>query len=232
MAMDESLLNAIATNTATDKFAQEIRGNLNNSSKGKVQNIHNQFMFRDGFLFRYNLLYVPEGPCRFRIVKECHDDALAGHFGVAKTLELISRSYWWPQPWKLVKEFVKTCDTCARAKAVHHRPYGLLQPLPNPDRPWASISTDFITDLPDIDRFNSVLVVVDRFTKMAHFIPCSKAISGMQILFTFTVYQMTLSLIVAPNLCLISGSTSSKLLELPQNFRQPSMLRQTAKRNE
>ena len=51
MVVDESLLNAIATNTATDKFAQEIRGNLNNSSKGKVQNIHNQFMFRDGFLF-------------------------------------------------------------------------------------------------------------------------------------------------------------------------------------
>ena len=120
------------------------------------------------------------GPCHIPIMKECHDGALAGHFGVAKTLELISRSYWWPQPWKLVKEFVKTCDTCARAKVVHHRPYGLLQPLPIPSRPWASISTDFITDLPEIEGFNSVLVVVDRFTKMAHFIPCSKAVSGME----------------------------------------------------
>ena len=181
MGADESLLNAIATDTATDKFAKEIKDNrVNKSTIKEVRNSQEQFMFRDGFLFRNNLMYVPDGPCRIRIMKECHDDALAGHFGVAKTLELISRSYWWPQPWKLVKQFVKTCDTCARAKAVHHRPYGLLQPLPNPNRPWASISTDFITDLPDIDGFNSVLVVVDRFTKMAHFIPCSKAISGME----------------------------------------------------
>ena len=99
-----------------------------------------------------------------------------------KTLELISRSFWWQQPWKLVKEFVRTCDTCARAKSTHHRPYGLLQPLPNPIRPWASISTDFITDLPETNGFNSILVVVDRFTKMAHFIPCVKAISGMETL--------------------------------------------------
>jgi hypothetical protein len=180
MVMDESLLDAIAADTTTDKFAKEIQGKLNNSGIGEVRNVHEQFVFRDGFLFRYNLMYVPDGPCRIRIVKECHDDALAGHFGVAKTLELISRSYWWPQPWKLVKEFVRTCDTCARAKAVHHRPYGLLQPLPTPSRPWASISSDFITDLPETNGFNSVLVVVDRFTKMAHFIPCSKTISGME----------------------------------------------------
>ena len=128
MGADESLLNAIATDIATDKFAKEIRENrINNSTIREVRNIHDQFMFRDGFLFRNNLMYVPDGPCRIRIVKECHDDALAGHFGVAKTLELISRSYWWPQPSKLVKQFVKTCYTCACAKAVHHLPYGLLQ---------------------------------------------------------------------------------------------------------
>jgi hypothetical protein len=75
---------------------------------------------------------------------------------------------------------VRTCDTCARAKAVHHRPYHLLQPLPTPIRPWASISSDFITDLQETSGFNSVLVVVDRFTKMTHFIPCSKTISGME----------------------------------------------------
>ena len=77
-------------------------------------------MFGDGFLSCYNLKYVPDGSCHIRIMKECHDDALAGYFGVAKTLELICRSYWWPQPWKLVKEFMKACDTCARAKVVHH----------------------------------------------------------------------------------------------------------------
>jgi hypothetical protein len=127
-----------------------------------------------------NLMYDPDGPCRNHIMKECHDNALAGHFSVTETFELISRSYWWPQSWKLSKEFVKTCDTCARAKPVHHRPCGLLQPLPNTIRPLAFISSDFITDLLETNGFNSVLVVVDRFTKMTHFILCSKTISGIE----------------------------------------------------
>ena len=69
MGADESLLNAIATDTAIDKFAKEIRENrVNNSTIREVRTIHDQFMFRDGFLFRNNLMYVPDGPCRIRIV--------------------------------------------------------------------------------------------------------------------------------------------------------------------
>ena len=131
------------------------------------------FTIQEYLLFRDHLLYVPEGPCRTRVLRECHDDPLAGHFGVAKTLELITRGYWWPQPWKLVKEYIKSCEVCARSKAIHHRPYGLLQPLPCPRRPWASISMDLITDLSLVNSYDSVLVVVDRFTKMTHFTPCS-----------------------------------------------------------
>ena len=78
------------------------------------------------------------------------------------------------------KEFVRTCETCARAKFAHHHPYGLLQPLPNPIRLWISISIEFITDLPEINGFNYILVVVDRFTKLGHFIPCAKAISRVE----------------------------------------------------
>ena len=61
---------------------------------------------------------------------------------------------------------------------AHHRPYGLLHPLPIPSRPWASISMDFITDLPRVGDHDTVLVIVDRFLKMAHFVPCSKTTSG------------------------------------------------------
>ena len=57
---------------------------------------------------------------------ECHDDPLMGHFRVAKNLELISQRYWWPQPWNLVKEYIKTCEVCACSKVAYHRPYGLL----------------------------------------------------------------------------------------------------------
>jgi transposase InsO family protein len=77
---------------------------------------------------------------------------------------------------KLLLEYVKSCDTCARSKAPRHRPFGLLQPLSIPSRPWGSIAMDFITDFPNVRTKNSILVVVDRLTKMAHFTPCSKSI--------------------------------------------------------
>ena len=58
-----------------------------------------------------------------------HDLLIIGHFGFNKTMELISRDYCWPQMWKSVKEFIGSCDVCARAKIPRHRPYGLLHPL-------------------------------------------------------------------------------------------------------
>ena len=63
------------------------------------------------------------------------------------------------------------CETCARAKVAHTRPSGPLLPLPIPSRPWTHLSMDFITDLPSSSGKTVILVVVDRFSKMAHFIP-------------------------------------------------------------
>jgi hypothetical protein len=101
--------------------------------------------------------------------------ALVGYFVVTKTLEWMSRSYWWPQPCrKLVKEFVRICDTCARTKVVHHCPYNLLKPLPNLVRSWAFISLDFIINLLETSGFNWVLLLVDRFVNITHFISCYK----------------------------------------------------------
>ena len=59
-----------------------------------------------------------------------------------------------------------------------HRPYALLEPLPNPSKPWQFIALDFITDLLVYNGFDEILTVVDRYTKMAHFLPCTKEISS------------------------------------------------------
>jgi hypothetical protein len=123
------------------------------------------------------LIYVSEGPICLKILRECHDNTLAGHFGMAQTHKLVSRNYWWPKMNKLLREYVKSYDTCDRSKAPRHRPFGLLQPLPIPSWPWGSIAMDFITDLPIVRAKNSILVVVNRLTKMAHFTPCSKSIT-------------------------------------------------------
>jgi len=77
-----------------------------------------------------------------------HERPQAGHGGMAKTTELISRRYYWPKIREDIKRLIKYCDTCQRSKVVRHAPYGLLQSNEAPDRPWKSIAMDFITDLP------------------------------------------------------------------------------------
>jgi len=63
---------------------------------------------------------------------------------------------------------------------VRHAPYGLMQSNEAPDRPWKSIAMDFITDLPKSEGDDTILVVIDRLTKMSHFIPCSKDLDARQ----------------------------------------------------
>ena len=71
-----------------------------------------------------------------------------------------------------VAQYVSECDICKRVKASHLRPAGLLQPLTIPSGKWEDISMDFIVGLPKTAKgYDSIWVVVDRFTKSAHFIP-------------------------------------------------------------
>src|ERR1700761_2711626 len=114
-----------------------------------------------------------------------HDDALAGHFGRAKTLELISRKYFWDSMRKDVEQYVRSCMVCQRSKAKRHRPYGELSSLPMPARAWQEISMDFITDLPPSKRddcvYDAILVIVDRYTKMNLYIPTTKACTAADL---------------------------------------------------
>jgi transposase InsO family protein len=139
---------------------------------------YKKFKWQNELLYYRGLLYVPDGSARLKVLEHCHDNYLAGHFGIHKTLALVSRSFWWPQIRQFVEDYVRTCDTCCRMKMPRHQPYGLLHPLPIPNRPWQSISLDFISDLPVSNGFDTILTVVDRFTKMAHFLPCTKDINS------------------------------------------------------
>ena len=71
-----------------------------------------------------------------------------------------------------VAEHVALCDTCQRVKAEHQRPVRLLQPLKIPEWKWKEISMDFIVGLPHTQSGDdSIWVIMDRLTKVAHFIP-------------------------------------------------------------
>ena len=146
----------------------------------------------DGFLLFNDLLYVPDhADLRLRILRTKHDHPTAGHPGQAKTLELVQREYYWPRMRDFVFDYVKSCDDCNRSKPKRHKPFGLLQPLPIPDRPWSSISMDTIDQLPLSHGFDSILVVVDRLTKMAHFIPTTTTVTAEGIASLFFEHVFT-----------------------------------------
>lgn len=115
--------------------------------------------------------------------------ALSWNFSrTIKTLEFLSRSFGWPGIRKFVSRYVTHCQVCIRAKPCRQQASGHLLPLSIPERPWSSISMDFITGLPSSNNHNSILVVVDRLTKMSHFIACSDTVSSEELATLFLTH--------------------------------------------
>lgn len=82
---------------------------------------------------------------------------------------LLERTYYWPWMFDDIELYVKTCLVCQQDKIEQQRPASLLDPLPIPERPWESISMDFIIRLPRVNGFGNIMVVFDRFTKYGVF---------------------------------------------------------------
>ena len=102
-----------------------------------------------------------------------------GHFGRDKTLSVLSDHVYWARMRRYVESLCAKCTVCLKTKSRSH-PYGLHMPLPIPITPWVDLSMDFVLGLPKIEHKDSIFVVVDRFSKMAHFIPCSKTNDASQ----------------------------------------------------
>jgi len=168
----DTLITSILRSLDNDEFYSKVKSSFfdKNVVVPSIKNIDKFSIDNEGFLLFNNLIYVPMN-LRTRILESHHDSVTAGHFGVRKTLDLINRNFWWPNLRADVKKFIKSCETCCKAKVPRHKPYGLLSPLSTPDRPWSDISMDFIVELPKSKDMTTIMTVVDRLTKMAHFIP-------------------------------------------------------------
>ena len=128
--------------------------------------------------------YIPE-TLQTNLLERNHDDPLAGHFGVEKTLELLTRKYFWPKIRADVEKYVQGCDICMSCKAQKHKPYGSLQSLPVPTHKWKDLSMDFVIGLPMSKdwrgvEYDSILVIVDPLTKMIHYEPVLATLDAEQ----------------------------------------------------
>ena len=115
----------------------------------------------NGLLYYRGKIYVPGPDLRHKISALCHDSKLAGHPRRWKTLELVLQNYWWPQMSRYIGKYVSTCNMCLQIKSIHQPPSGELHPLPILDAPWDTASVNFITELPESNRKDAIMVVVN-----------------------------------------------------------------------
>jgi hypothetical protein len=94
----------------------------------------------------------------------------------------LKQKYWWVGMKRDVAEYVAVCDTCQRVKAEHQRPARLLQPMKIPEWKWEEVGMDFIVGLPRTQRgYDSIWVIVDRLTKVAHFMSVKTTYHGPRL---------------------------------------------------
>ncbi|GKD56988.1 putative reverse transcriptase domain-containing protein, partial [Tanacetum coccineum] len=127
----------------------------------------------DGTLCLHGRSWLPcYGDLRSVIMHESHKSKYSIHPGSEKMYQDVKKLYWWPNMKADIATYVSKCLTCARVKAEHQRPSGLLVQPEIPEWKWDNITMDFITKLPKSSHgFDTIWVIVDRLTKSAHFLP-------------------------------------------------------------
>src|SRR3954466_5148678 len=162
-----TLLDRMREAQKNDKEIAEIKENM---VKGKAEGFHED---EHGAIWFEERICVPQdADIRKLILQEAHDSPYSIHPGNTKMYLDLRERFWWPSLKREIAGYIATCDVCQRVKAEHQRPAGLLQPLPIPDWKWDEIGMDFITGLTRTrSGYDSIWVVVDRLTKVAHFIP-------------------------------------------------------------
>lgn len=115
------------------------------------------------------------------ILLSLHSSGIGGHSGVQATYQRVKALFSWPALKQFVEQFVKSCSICQQAKSEHIKKPGLLSPLPIPKEAWNMVSMDFISGLPKSKNYDTILVVIDKFSKYGHFIPMCHPFTALSV---------------------------------------------------
>ena len=156
---------------AQQLFTAQVRVKQSKASSADAE-LLDGYQLKRGLWYFGTRIYVPDvETIRTTLLERYHDGITAGHQGLRRTLERLSRFYYWPGIQDWVKDYVKSCDTCQRFNPDNQKPIGVLHPLPVPSRRFVDIAMDFASLPTSQGGFDSVLVVIDRLTKLCAFLP-------------------------------------------------------------
>jgi len=141
-----------------------------------ANSVVSNFNLQEGILCQLGHIFVPSSE-KENMSWESHYSQVEGKFGVEKIVVVLQKHFYWSKLRQDASKYIRPCTTCVIAKSTTKK-QGLYNPLPTPESPWESISMDSMLGLPSTKRGNDyVLVVVDRFSKMAILVTCKKRIT-------------------------------------------------------
>ena len=164
-----------------------------------------------GLLLYKGRVIVPNvAALRAKLLHEMHDTKVGDHSGVRRTFKKLGQQFYWPGMHRSVQDYVKGCAVCQKIKAETLAPAGLLQPLPILCEVWDDITLDFIEGLPISQGKDTIMVMVDRLSKSAHFLTLShpftaKTIAEKFVEGVFKLHGMPKSIISDQDPILISN---------------------------
>lgn len=201
-----------------DEVLSEIKAGLHSTAEGKRMmgkgrsKSCSEFQLRHGLLYYVHKgahrVYVPEfHGLRSKLLHDFHDLEVGGHFGRRKTYDALSQHYYWPDMAAAVEDYVRRCPICQRTKTTRQPPPE-IHPLPTPRQPFAWMTLDWVSGLPKSKGGNDgYLAMLDRFSKWAIVIPCTKHMSSAEL--TDILYERVFSWVGLPE-CIL-GDRDSRL---------------------
>ena len=175
-----------------DSYFKDIVECINGMCKDdKIKSSSKWFIMKDGLLYlndKKDLRICIPRSMVVQILHEVHDSPTGGHPGIERTYLTLKQYYFWPKMHHMIKQYITGCESCQLNKVSNMKPQGLFNPIEIPTQRWQVISMDFITDLPKSDKFNMIMVVVDRLTKRVRLIPSCTSATATDVANLFVDY--------------------------------------------
>jgi transposase InsO family protein len=169
----------IISTTPFDEMLKEIQ-------KESIASEREDITFKNGMQWWKNLIIVPK-QLREKIIEYYHNDATRGHPGIERTIEKITRKFYFPRMTVQVKKYIARCEECQKNKDTRHRPYGKMQTQEIEATPWATITMDFLSGMPKSNdpitgtEYHEILVIVDKLTKYCFLLPTKEGMTARQL---------------------------------------------------
>jgi hypothetical protein len=149
-------------------------------------------VINDLYWYGDRLVVVDDLPLRRGVISLYHNSPTAGHLGISNTMWTIAHNYWWPNLKQTVTEHIKGCHLCQSRKNNPMKPKPPLFPIPSDNftLPFTSVAMDFIVKLPVSEGYDSILTIMDTFSKACIFLPCKETIDMAGVALLYATYML------------------------------------------